>query len=346
MSLSAADLALRKTGLSATDVVTLATSGDGGYGSPLDVFLSKTTDAPPWGGNMRTEMGHAAEPVIIGELAKRHKLGNLIPSPTVRSSLVPYFLATPDRILLDEENVPIATCEAKLVGYRMVPRWFDEEGVATFPDEVAIQVCWQMGVVRTAEGFARRRVDHGYVGALLGDIGEDAFHSTVMAWADVEEMWFGLQELAQRFWFDHVLAGVPPTPDGSDRAAEALQRMFPRFKKAVLATANEETSALLAKRLEVFARRKAAETELDVIDNRLKLAIGQADAQGITNGAIKATWLVQRGKVSASKMAESLGWSEAQLDDFRGAESRVLRVGALSKKETHYTSTVRELAPE
>ena len=343
MSLTAKDLALRKTGITATDIVTLATAGDGGYGSPLEVFLSKVTDAPGWAGSMRTEMGHAAEPVIMKALATKYGL-TLVPSPTLRSRIVPYFLATPDRLAVDGAGIPIATCEGKLVGWRMTKRWYDEEGNAVFPDEVGIQVCWQAGVSRSAEGFDRSRVDRGYIGALLGDFGEEAFHDTVMPWEGaVEDLWLGLCELGQRFWVDHVLAGVPPTPDGSERAREALEKMYPAIRRPVLAAATPEVSALMADLVETRDAKGALELKQQALANQLRAAVGAAGVEGMRDDAFKVTWKPQAGRVSAEKIAARLGATPADLDACRGEPSRKLLVNPLSLKEMTHASTVQRL---
>ena len=342
MSLTAADLALRKQGMSATDVVTIATAGDGGYGSPLEVYLSKTTDAPGWAGNLRTEMGHAAEPVIMRELAKVYGLA-LVPSPTVRSRIVPHFLATPDRLAIDAKGTPVATVEGKLVGYRMVRRWYDDDALV-FPDEVAIQVAWQQGVMRSAEGFEHSRVDRGYIGALLGDFGEEAFHHTVMPWEGaVEELWLQLSALVDEWWKRHVVAGVPPTPDGSARTREALEKMYPAFRKPVLAPASAEAAALMARLVEVRAAKNGAEAEQELIGNQLRALIGAAGAEGLRSAEHKCSWKAQAGKVSVEKIRAHLNWSEDDLDPFRGEQSRVLRVTALSKKDRAYAATVHGL---
>ena len=345
MSLTAADLALRKLGMSATDVVTIATAGEGGYGSPLEVFLSKVSDAPGFQGNMRTEMGHAAEPIILRQVEKVYGLKNVVPGRTIRSGLVEYFLATPDAIVLDAPGgEPIATEEAKLVGRRMCHRWYGEDGEVLFPDECLIQVTWQMLVMRTTREYARSRVAHGYLGALLGDFGEDAFHPTVFPWAGaVEDLSYGLQEAASRFWLDHVVAGVPPTPDGSERAREALEKMYPAIRRAVLAPATPEVSALMADLVETRDAKSALELKQKALANQLRAAVGAAGVEGMRDDAHKVTWKPQAGRVSAEKLAARLGASPADLDACRGEPSRTLLVNPLSAKEKSYVATVRAL---
>lgn len=345
MSLTAKDLALRKTGITATDIVTLATEGDGGYGSPLEVYAAKVSEASGFLGNMRTEMGHAAEPVILRQLEKVYGLKNVVPGRTIRSGLVEYYVATPDAIVLDAPGgAPIATEEVKLVGRRMVPRWYGEDGEVLFPQECLIQITWQMLVMRTSREYAHSRVTHGYLGALLGDFGEDAFHPNVFPWAGaVEDLSFGLQDMASRFWVDNVLARVPPTPDGSERAREALERIYPAFRRPVLAPASPEAAGIMARLCDVRAIRGLADKEYKELQNKLRAAIGEAGTEGLRSGEHKCTWSETSGRLSLEKVVERSGLPAHVLDECRGTPSRVLRVSARSAKDKTYDATVRGL---
>lgn len=329
MSLTAAQLELRRTGITATDVVILA--GFSRWGSPLEVYESKL-GAPPKPQTLAMAMGHAAEGVIMDRLAEKHGL-TLAPGETIRDPIQTHFLATPDRFVLDKKGERIAVCEAKLVGFHLVPEWLDPDdpNVRVFPDSVAAQTAWQMGVSR------KRR---NYVGALLGGWRDEDYHDVVV---DLnEDLWLALAEIADRFWKDHVLARVPPPPDASEGAREALGRLFPAIKRPVLEPASADTVARMERYLAINAELARLAKEKDQLGNELRLAIG--DAQGLRGPDCKATWLPQDGRVSATKLAAHFGLSEQELAQFRGEGGRVLRVAPLSKKEKAYDAAVRALA--
>jgi len=92
--------------------------------------------------------------------------------------------------------------------------------------------------------------------------------------------------------------------------------------------------------------KTGAEARQNEIGNQLRALVGVAQAEGLMSADHKATWKPQAGKVSVEKIRSHLNWSEADLNPFRGEESRVLRVTPLSKKDQAYASTVRSLAVE
>lgn len=330
MGLSDAQLELRRSGLTATDMVVLA--GFDPYGSPLEVYEAKL-GAPPRPSTRAMRMGNAAEAVIADDVAEKYSL-RCIAGDTIRcNDILPWVLATPDRFVIDDRARWIGVVECKLVGWRMVHHWISDDGEVVFPDSLAVQCTWQMGTTKTKRA---------YVGALLGGWGEDDFHHTTIELN--EKLWGGLLEIGDRFWKDHVLARVPPTPDGSERAREVLERIYPTIKRPMLLPADAEAADLMRRYIEARDRESAAKEEKGTIGNLLRSKVG--DAQGLRDGAHKVTWTPQKGKVSIEKIAAHLGWSETDLDQFRGDESRVLRVNPLTKKELAYASTTRELVSE
>jgi predicted phage-related endonuclease len=291
-------------------------------------------------------MGHAAEPVVMALLAQKYGL-RLQAGATVRHRIMRHFLATPDRFVandvvivgpddcLPDRGIPEATCEGKLVGWHLVKEWHDETDptgkTLVFPDSVAVQTAWQMGVTGT-----RRN----YVAALLGGWRDEDFHHLAVDFN--ESLWLGLVEVCDRFWRDHVLTRIPPPPDASDRAAEALGRIYPTIKRPVLAPATDEQAAMMRRYLEINAEMSALGEEKSLLGNRLRAQIG--DAEGFKSSDFKCTWRPQSGRVSVEKLAAAMNLSEQDLDTYRGDPNRVLRVATLSKKEKAYDDAVRNHA--
>lgn len=345
VGLSPAALEMRRTGITATDVVVL--SGVSRFGHPLEVWEQKM-GAPAKEQTLPMMMGHAAEPVVMHVMAQKYRL-TLQPGASVRHRIFRHFIASPDRFVAEHPmvidadgclapgSVPEATCEGKLVGWHLVKEWIDETDptgeTIVFPDSVAVQTCWQMGVTGT-----RRN----YVGALLGGWRDEDFHTVAVDFN--EELWLGLVDIAERFWTDHVLARKPPPPDASPAAAAALARIYPQIARPVLEPATDEDVAIMLRYLEINASIKQLDEEKALIGNQLRARI--ADGEGVRSSEHKATWTPQKGKVSVERIAEHYRLSEGDLDQFRGPVSRVLRVAALSKKEKAYGAAVRNLAAE
>jgi predicted phage-related endonuclease len=335
--LTAEQIEFRRTGLTATDMVII--SGFSRWGHPLEVWESKM-GAPPKPSTRAMKMGHAAESVIADEVAERFGL-KIWPGATIRDRIVDYYLATPDRFVgerapvLDERHCifdgyePEAVVECKLVGRQLVGEWFEkgEDGgeVRVFPASVAVQTCWQMGVSR-----ARR----SYVGAFLGGWQDDDTHFIAVDFD--EELWAHLKEAADRFWRDHVLPKRPPPPDSSDRARDALGRIYPAAKKHVLVEADEDAIELMRRYREAQAQVAAAEKVKKEVGNLLRARIGEAEVDGLICDEGKATWLPTSGKIDWERLCEAYGISAAEQEKFRRPGGRTLRVGALTKKELGY----------
>lgn len=342
LGLTAEQLERRRSGITATDAVILA--GCSNWGHPLEVWESKM-GAPAKPATLAMQMGNACEPVIMNLLRERYAL-QLWPGATIRHRIVPYFLATPDRFVHDAPIVveadgtlplglnPMAVCEGKLVGFHLVKEWRDETDptgkTLVFPDSVAVQTCWQMAITNTKRN---------YVGALLGGWRDDDFHHLAVDFN--EDLWLGLWEVCERFWVDHVLARKPPPPDASDRAAEALGRIYPKIARPVLLHATDEQREWMRRYIELNAELKKLEGEKTFLANMLRSSI--QDANGLSDGDLKATWLPQKGKVSVEKLAAHFKLAEPDLDAFRNDESRVLRVNPLTKKEKAYGKSIRDL---
>lgn len=209
----------------------------------MAVYLSKVDPermAPRKAENPdQKELGHSLEPVILNMLGARKNL-NLFETGTIRSTKHEWALATPDRLVVTNDPnasaVPVGTsglfdavAEAKNVGLRMIGDWREERGADEYygddeefavPDYVHVQVAWQMLVTGTRRGF---------VAALLG--GRDFRAFDIYADPRLEDT---LLNVCGDFWHQHVIKRVPPAPGTNERAAKAIEAMFPRASEAVI----------------------------------------------------------------------------------------------------------------
>jgi len=242
--LTAAQIKMRQTGLTATDMASI--SGENPFGGPagvyddktcpLDVLLERsqrpTNEAET--GNVfeaalarRYCMAAAPEPgKVLRVVQSRHK--------TFRHPTCEWALATPDRFVmcLDRgEQISHAglvhgiwpekyekwLLECKLVGPRMMREWDTsldaDEDADRIPSYVYVQVQWQMFVLE------HTRCD---VAALLG--GTTFRHFRI----DRDQPYIdALVKLGDAFWREHVLARVQPPPDGSASYDRLQARLFP-----------------------------------------------------------------------------------------------------------------------
>lgn len=276
--LSEADKALRRTGITSTDIVRLM--GVGISGGPADVYREKmfpdavpaTSDDPDY-----FKIGHLLEPIAIQLL--QDKRPTLRVAHNVETKVHPNarYLATPDALVYNQSGQLIGCADAKAVGPYMLQQWMkDDDADRGVPERVLIQITWHCLVTGTKEGFAsmlcgteHRAYDLGYS----------------------EDLALELQEVADRFWTDHIAPQKPPAPDGTEGAAKLLKVQWPENKKGLFKEANAVV-AQYAQRYDALKKQISdLEGEREQIKQLLQSEIG--DAEGILGEGWKATWALR-----------------------------------------------------
>lgn len=286
MSLTAEQLAVRQTGLGASEIAAVA--GLDPHRTPLDIWMLKRGLAEPFPGNEFTRWGNRLEAVIAGAYAETR--GVLLDTrDTLRHAGEPWMLATPDRVVLESGGTEERLLQVKNRGLRQADRW-GEPGTDQVPDEVAAQCHWEMAVT----GLALCDV-----AVLIG--GNDFRIYTLRRDAEIEA---ALTGIGRRFWFDHVVAGVRPDPVAADGAA--LARLFPAHDDLLLPATHEHVT-LTTQLLDVRARIAALEADREALEAHLKAAIGEHAGLDLPNGRV--TW-------KATRSARTTDW-KAVVEDLR-----------------------------
>ena len=247
MSLTTEQLALRRTGVTSTDIAAIA--GINPYRSALEVYMDKTK--PDWRGEEGPESepcywGLALEPPVTERYERDHTNLLLEHPGTVRSIRQEWMLATPDRIVLGKDADGVRSrwgLEVKTAfSPAQVARW--GEGGDQMPEEYLIQCAWCMAVCELARwdlavllgGYhgleyreyrltRDREFERGLVeGAnVCTQCSQAVERGSERCPACEYPTWAG----ARHFWFEHVLKGVSPSPDGSPGAGRALRALYP-----------------------------------------------------------------------------------------------------------------------
>ena len=103
--LTDADFALRRTGITSTDITRLV--GESPWGTKCDVYLEKISEAPPTPPTLYQRIGHLLEPLVLELLSEQFHV-TLARSATVQHPTLAWALATPDGVGND------CTAEAKV----------------------------------------------------------------------------------------------------------------------------------------------------------------------------------------------------------------------------------------
>jgi putative phage-type endonuclease len=258
MGLTAAQIEIRRSGVTASDVRVL--TGYDPYGRTVhDLYAAKVFGVDSYRDTEATRIGLAIEPIVIAETARKKglQIAHRV-DMTVRHPAHPTRIATPDAFLLGPELI-----EAKVVGFHAAHEWGESE-VGEAPDWVVIQVAWQMIVTEA------KRV---HVGALIGT---EVRTYTVQRDPALDQV---LIEQADRFWTDHILAKRPPDVDGSEGSRRMLKAQWPRSNGTMIQAGPHAES--IARRY--FAAKHvidAAEKEKELASQELIALIGDND--GIT----------------------------------------------------------------
>lgn len=259
-------LAARRNGIGSSDAA--AVLGLDEYRSPLAVYVDKKGLLPEEPENRFVAWGTRLEPVVASwfeaETGKKVRRRRAI----LRHSERPYVIADLDRTVVGEHAVlEIKTSSA----------WNrDEWGGDQIPLRVVVQVQHQLSVT----GYP-----YGYVAVLLG--GNDA------RWTRLDRddtLIAAMLDRYERFWRDHVEAGVePPVSAASD--ADLTEALYPQEHedKTILlpSTAHDAIDYLLKAR----ADRKAAEAAEAQAKAAVQALLGDAEA-GLLPGFDKpvVTW--------------------------------------------------------
>ena len=233
-------LAMRKTGLTASDLVTICDPPPfANARTEFDVYLDKVSDTAPRFASEAMEIGNEVEPVIVQRAARKLGLAVIYPGTTVRHPELPLFMATPDAYvarsgtlmpgIVHENTVDNADhyerdglIEAKCVGFGASSHWDDSPDGEPVPGYVYLQVVVQMWVCK---------LPYVIVAALLGT----EFRTHRYDWGPGEiELVEAIQDRGQQWWRDHVVAGKPPSVDSSDGARRMLRGLYPRNNGVML----------------------------------------------------------------------------------------------------------------
>lgn len=303
--LTAEQHALRLTGIGASEIGSVV-GADGAWDSALTIWGYKTgrlkpgNDVPEY-----IELGNLLEPVIASLYTKRTGFA-LVECGTLVHPKDPLQLATPDRLVADRPwTVQIKKARSRAT--------WGEEGTDDIPENILVQCMWELSVTG-------REVAHVPV----------LFFGSKMAIFTVrrdDEMIGLLAEQGHKWWTDHVIGNRPPAPDGSDKAREALGKLFPSAGKMTypLGEDLEKIFEIAREYCQAREEEKAAKSRKDACGNTLRLLIGEGAGFAGQWGTV--TWTPDaNGKPSWKDIAEALNPPSALVAQHTNAPGRTLRV--------------------
>lgn len=281
-------LALRKTGLTASDIAAVA--GVSKWRSPLDVYLDKTSPVPEFidPPSEAQERGNILEPVIAAAFTTLTGLQTMVHGETIRHPSIPWMLATPDYRV-----GPSSLLECKTSFSWFAEVWGESAGHEIPPDPLC-QVTWQRACIGSQSVC--------YVAVLLGN--DDTFDLlcrmakllTIDTVAQVvltkDFRWYAVEydaafesnliRIGERFWHEHIEKGIPPAAAGTD--IDTLKLLYPTGKTSIREVRPEETE-LIEAYTQAKVKFQVADTEFKTQKAALIQLLG--DSEGLQQAGKK-----------------------------------------------------------
>lgn len=224
----------RQQGLGGTDVSAIV--GMSTYRAPIDVYLEKRGELAPQEQTWRMRLGQIFEDAIAQAYSEQtgRRLARM---GVVFHKSYPFLYVHPDRKVIGEPG--LVECKKTVGPAELTPAW-------------TVQAQWQMAL--TGRLWVDVVVFNGHEPeALRVERDQDLIASLI--------------EAAVGFWNDHILAGTPPPPDGTEAYRDYLARLHEPVEEERTATA--EQVRLLDEYRAASEQRAAADGEMQRIRNLL-----------------------------------------------------------------------------
>ncbi len=265
-----------------------AIAGQSPWRTGLDVWAEKTGKAPPFEGNIHTELGNAFERPALAVYAKAMGVELSFPG-TLLHPKESWAGATPDAVENGQRLV-----ECKIVGFNTAKHWGPpDEGADGVPYDTLCQVHWQSWIANNS-GVAQ-----------CSDAVVVAFKGTSM---DVYR--FGIDEglieslvkLGRDFWDKYVIGGSMPAVEGNS-AADIIKAIHPRNLTDDLLPMTEYVRATAMEYDDARENEKLAAAHKKAVQAQLTALIGDGAGFKDEDGS-KATWKAGKGSPAWKKIAE------------------------------------------
>lgn len=266
-------LAVRRRGIGGSDAAAILGWSD--WTSPWEAYLDKAglLDDLDDDSNEAQEWGTRLEAVIADVYAERTGLTLLNPQATYQHAApdLGFMLASPDRLIVHPDRTDVGLLEVKNVTTWKAEEWADGQVPAAY------LIQWQ----HTAEVMGCTW------GAFAALIGGNRLVTVVMERDDDLVKMLIAEE--QAFW-QRVTDRNPPPIDGQESTEELLKRLFDSAAPDTAVGLDEDLLDELVAYHAAHAAVKDAEEQKRQATNRLRAALGDAEAGLTGDGTRVVTW--------------------------------------------------------
>ena len=271
-------LKYRKKGITGTDAGAIC--GLNPYSSAFQIYQDKITDEIEEFDNESMRQGRDLEEYVARRVSEETGLKVRRANAIFQNEENPFMLADFDRLIVGQK----AGLECKTVSPYSSDKWND----GNIPLHYQMQVqhylavsgfdCWYIAAVVFGREFLIRKIERD------------------------EELINYLIDIERGFWYNNVLAGIMPEPDGSDNCSEMIAKMY--FKGQENKTINlSGYKEILDRRADLDKLIKKMEKEKKEIDQKIKMEM--QDATVALEAGYKISWSnFEQNKLDTKKLKE------------------------------------------
>lgn len=271
-------LKYRKKGITGTDAGAIC--GLNPYSSAFQIYQDKITDEIEEFDNESMRQGRDLEEYVARRFSEETGLKVRRANAIFQNEENPFMLADFDRLIVGQK----AGLECKTVSTYSSDKWND----GNIPLHYQMQVqhylavsgfdCWYIAAVVFGREFLIRKIERD------------------------EELINYLIDIERGFWYNNVLAGIMPEPDGSDNCSEMIAKMY--FKGQENKTINlSGYKEILDRRADLDKLIKKMEKEKKEIDQKIKMEM--QDATVALEAGYKISWSnFEQNKLDTKKLKE------------------------------------------
>ena len=271
-------LKYRKKGITGTDAGAIC--GLNPYSSAFQIYQDKITDEIEEFDNESMRQGRDLEEYVARRFSEETGLKVRRANAIFQNEENPFMLADFDRLIVGQK----AGLECKTVSPYSSDKWND----GNIPLHYQMQGqhylavsgfdCWYIAAVIFGREFLIRKIERD------------------------EELINYLIDIERGFWYNNVLAGIMPEPDGSDNCSEMIAKMY--FKgqenKTIKLSGYKE---ILDRRADLDKLIKKMEKEKKEIDQKIKMEM--QDATVALEAGYKISWSnFEQNKLDTKKLKE------------------------------------------
>ncbi len=277
-------LMLRKQGIGGSDAG--AVCGFNPYVSPIDTYMDKiSADIIPQEENEAVRSGRDLEEYVARRFSEATGLKIRRANVMYASREYPFMIADVDRLIVGKDTEgQVIGLECKTASPYSADKWKDGQIPAHY-----LTQCYHYMAVLDANVW--------YIAVLI--YGREFKYIKIERDEDIIN---SLVEVEKDFWYNNVLAGIMPAPDGTEATTKAINRLFGNsieHSSKKLIGFDEQ----LKRRSEIDGLIEKLNTEKNTIDQEIKTYMENAEVAENDNYII--TWkTIISNRINSSKLKE------------------------------------------